>query len=581
MFRPQNADTERDEQAQFLKTALLKHFRGDHQKLLNDFPAFVGHPSVHGLLLRYSQLQDDVYAAFISAGFGSSHPEITPVPVTSQETAAPAPEPHQPHAEEGEKQPEPEAADPDVQAIGEEKDPLAGDGAAGLELDGLHDASSSPAQEEGSEDGDAPMRDEEAPDEALEVQRRLDPPILPVRLNLPNAKIGVEYLQKIDITPLHRRIESIISCESRGFKEIGLDFTYDSELNISGIPSEHGKFPVSILVRFAAEGDRPAQDYRLQGEIDILPDPRKMWKEIEPDDTLPFQKSHLRTDLVHMAGRTMIAASRRGRSHAHSGTFRDDDFELRVKEDTAWYVMAVADGAGSAPYSRRGSQIACEKAVEVLDAKLDEKLSADLEELAGAWNRAPTEQLRGQIRNRIYEALSHAAYAGYRAICAEAEAMGESPKTFHTTLLLSIVRQYDFGYFVGTWWVGDGAAAVLQQGRHLKVLGTPDGGQFAGQTRFLTMPEIWADGATVMKRIEFDVVQDFTAVILMTDGVSDPKFHTDHDLRQQQLWDKLWDDLSETVTFDHDNLDAPDQLLEWLDFWAAGEHDDRTIAVLF
>jgi len=35
------------------------------------------------------------------------------------------------------------------------------------------------------------------------------------------------------------------------------------------------------------------------------------------------------------------------------------------------------------------------------------------------------------------------------------------------------------------------------------------------------------------------------------------------------------------VAFDHDNLTAPDQLLEWLDFWAAGEHDDRTIAILF
>ena len=95
------------------------------------------------------------------------------------------------------------------------------------------------------------------------------------------------------------------------------------------------------------------------------------------------------------------------------------------------------------------------------------------------------------------------------------------------------------------------------------------------------MPEIWADGATVMKRIEFDVVEDFTAVIAMTDGVSDPKFHTDHNMLQQENWDKLWDELSETVTFDHDNLDAPEQMLEWLDFWAAGEHDDRTIAILF
>lgn len=563
MFRPNNVDQEREEERLFVQNALRKRFQGDQQQMFKDFPAFMEHPSVDALLQRYNALQDAVHEAFLAAGFGAPEPDISL-----------------------------EAADPDLDAVVVEEETLIEEETSKPKIeeipmevaDSPHEgADDSPQTPQDSSEGDVSVTDPDHQDttpEAMETPPS-DPPALPVKLNLPNGKTGVEYAQKIDLSPLHRSLASLASHESSGFEEIGLTFSVEDGMRIQGCPTTHGKFSVEILLRFTAEEDRPAQDYRLQGEIDILPDPRKMWKELEPDPTLPYQKPHLRSASLHMAGRTMVAASRRGRSHAHTGTFRDDDFELSVNEPQSWYILAVADGAGSAPYSRRGSQLACEKAITILGNKLDDKFSGDLEALAGAWTRNPNDQLRGQIRSRLYEALSHAAYAGYRAICEEAEAMEEVAKAFHTTLLLTIVRQFDFGYFVGTWWVGDGAVGVLQQGKYLKLMGTPDGGQFAGQTRFLTMPEIWTDGATVMKRIEFDVVEDFTAVLLMTDGVSDPKFHTDHNMLQRENWDQLWDDLSEVVTFDHDNLDTPEQLLEWLDFWAAGEHDDRTIAILF
>jgi hypothetical protein len=35
------------------------------------------------------------------------------------------------------------------------------------------------------------------------------------------------------------------------------------------------------------------------------------------------------------------------------------------------------------------------------------------------------------------------------------------------------------------------------------------------------------------------------------------------------------------VDFSDDNEQAADQLLKWLDFWSKGNHDDRTIAILF
>lgn len=44
----------------------------------------------------------------------------------------------------------------------------------------------------------------------------------------------------------------------------------------------------------------------------------------------------------------------------------------------------------------------------------------------------------------------------------------------------------------------------------------------------------------------------------------------------------LWDDLKQKgVDLTDDNDAAKDQLLDWLDFWSPGNHDDRTIAILY
>ena len=72
---------------------------------------------------------------------------------------------------------------------------------------------------------------------------------------------------------------------------------------------------------------------------------------------------------------------------------------------------------------------------------------------------------------------------------------------------------------------------------------------------------------------------------MMTDGVSDPKFETDANLNNPDKWDDLWDDLTHNKEFPvellDDNVAAKDQLLNWLDFWSPGNHDDRTIAILY
>ncbi len=415
--------------------------------------------------------------------------------------------------------------------------------------------------------------------ESLDVSPTL--PILRVRLNIPNGKVGMDYKQKIDISPLDRSISSLNEFKSEGFAHFGLKFDYDIDLVISGSPTHIGKFPFSIMLHFVREGDRPAQKYKLEGEIEIHPNPMIISKEIEPDDSLPYPKPHLASAIWNMGGRTSIAASRRGILHANLGRYREDDFKLSSNKSHDWYIMAVAGGDGSGLYSHRGAQIAVERAVEVLSLKLDTVLNDDLGKLGSTWIHDPTDQLHREIRSRIHGALSQAAFAGYRAICEEANTLNEPTSTFETTLILTIVRKYDFGYFVGTWQVGDGAMVIMQESNYFNLMGHPEYRQANGQPRFLTRPEVWIDDISVLKRIDFDVVEDFTAIILMTGGVFRPKFGSVFDYLQQDDWDKFWAELNEKVAFDNNNYSATDQLLDWLSFEVEGEIDDRTIAILF
>ena len=134
---------------------------------------------------------------------------------------------------------------------------------------------------------------------------------------------------------------------------------------------------------------------------------------------------------------------------------------------------------------------------------------------------------------------------------------------------------------MAAFWIGDGGLGLYDDAAcTVQLLGTPDGGEFSGQTRFLTMPEVLSNAQDMLRRVKFVLVQDFSGLVLMTDGVSDPKFGTDKNLGSGAKWREFWQDLNSTVDLRPDNAQAEEQLLTWLDFWATGEHDDRTLIVL-
>ncbi|MDR3340815.1 MAG: protein phosphatase 2C domain-containing protein [Candidatus Symbiothrix sp.] len=440
---------------------------------------------------------------------------------------------------------------------------------------------------------------EKARNDALEAQ------IKGQYIAFPNGKINQEYIVTCDFAT---QLPEISNIQFEGLEQIGLQ--YDAETKqITGKPTVAGDHKITMQCKYKGweNGEGRPEYIPKEVTIIIIPDPRSLWKNIptppeveyyKPDEDKAFVKIESKTTTKFLglkhekeARKDMVAASQRGRSHAHEGKARDDDFALYFDNASEWYVMVVADGAGSAKYSRKGSAIACKTVIEVCKAKLVE-FGATLEKHVEAYNKSASNEVRKQAGDLLYNIIGTAVFQAYKNIETEAT-HGPSGKLiplkeYATTLLLSICKKFEFGWFVGAFWVGDGGMGIYRKEEpvYLKILGEPDGGEFAGQTRFLTMPEIMQP-TEIYRRLRFDIVPDFSALILMTDGVTDPKFETDANLNRIEKWHALWDDLNGNnedkvkVDFSDDNEHSAGQLLEWLDFWSKGNHDDRTIAILF
>ena len=119
------------------------------------------------------------------------------------------------------------------------------------------------------------------------------------------------------------------------------------------------------------------------------------------------------------------------------------------------------------------------------------------------------------------------------------------------------------------------------EGKPVQLLGAPDEGEYSGQTRFLTENAIFAGGKAA-ERVRVGVYEDFTALVLMTDGVSDPVFETEAGLEDTQRWDAMWQGLRGKAGLERPEQGVTEQALaDWAGFYSAQDHDDRTIAIFY
>lgn len=388
----------------------------------------------------------------------------------------------------------------------------------------------------------------------------IKPTINPI-FKIQNFKINEDKNIKIDIESQ----ENISILDVKLPPELGLTFNKESS-EIIGKPTTAGDFQISLMWSDAS-GVKSTQNLVLC----VINDPKNLWKNIESDINDPYFKPDKDAFALETASHYICAGSIRGRSHAHVGSFRDDDFFIYSDDTKSWSILIVADGAGSAKSSRKGSLLACQHAGEYIKNKIE----AEYDDIFVTIAEYDSEKKERILREKFYYILGDAFRSAVNAITNEASMHGGALKEYATTLLVAVCFEFENKLFIASAMIGDGAIGVYNKtDKSIILLGIADSGEFAGQTRFLDS-SIIGDGS-FWNRINVGFYDNPTALILMTDGISDPVFETDNGLKNPDLWAKLWEELEPIANDSSDN--KKENLLEWMNFFSPGHHDDRTIA---
>ncbi len=284
---------------------------------------------------------------------------------------------------------------------------------------------------------------------------------------------------------------------------------------------------------------------------------KPQWLELEPTDQTDATPHKLSDVHVTPAGWQLAVGSVRGKLHAHRALWREDSFALGHVEagSGSWSVIAVSDGAGSAPLSRVGSRVACDGALASLQGSLGE-----IKELAAQQDELITQNLPA-----LREALVKCGTAALDGIRQEAQTRGKPLTAFASTLLVLAWREWNGAQLCGALQVGDGSIALFGESG-LTLLGEADHGQHSSETRFLTTNGVEAELAS---RVKFSIKNDLTALAVMSDGVSDDYFPEDK--RLGEVFEAVLPLLEED--------DAGAALVEWLGYEKKGSSDDRTLVV--
>jgi serine/threonine protein phosphatase PrpC len=400
---------------------------------------------------------------------------------------------------------------------------------------------------------------------------------------IPNSTVGKPYQAKLDF--IKWGWDDIIYYELEGLDGLGLQYNDETEL-IIGTPIQSGEIKLILKFRLNGEAeDSPLHEKKIN--LVINPDPKSLWKKIDSNREALYWKEDEVAIFDKIGNRHIVAASKRGRSHANVGSFRDDDFRYKHYDASGWNIVVVADGAGSARFSREGSRIACAAVIHYFGENFTEAVDGDFQNLLTTYHTDANSTAGKGISNFIYQHLIKGAYYAHQQI-AETATKAEAPlKDFHTTLAFTLFKKYDTGYAFLSFAVGDCPMALLNTDlTESTMLNVLDVGEYSGGTRFLTMPEIFKS-ETLSTRIRFKWMSDFSYLLLMTDGIFDPKFSVEAALEKTENWKALIADLGGAnddgakVEFTPSNTEMANQLSTWMDFWSPGNHDDRTLVIVF
>ncbi|WP_313089884.1 PP2C family serine/threonine-protein phosphatase [Chryseobacterium flavum] len=361
----------------------------------------------------------------------------------------------------------------------------------------------------------------------------------------------------------------------RNLEETGLHFENNI---ISGTPVTNNMYHLDVQF-YHIHDQNQIETKKIQ--LFVNADPKDLWKNIPSDKNAVFYKSEEDSFKGLFSDRKIVVASKRGRSHAHEGKFREDDFAVNTLP-LDWNIVSVSDGAGSATAAREGSRLATTTVNQFFSSQVLNRIEDHINLLFASQSSI---EEQSETKQNIINILLESVLNVYHRLEKTAAENALSVNDLHATLIFTLLKKFSFGYVILSFGVGDCPINLINTDfSEIKLLNQMDVGEFGGGTRFITMKEIFND--KIASRFQITCVEDFSYLVLMTDGIYDPKFTTENKLEDTESWKLFFEDLAgnndDRTKADFINDEKIDeQLLIWSDFWSRGNHDDRTLAIIY
>ena len=219
----------------------------------------------------------------------------------------------------------------------------------------------------------------------------------------------------------------------------------------------------------------------------------------------------------------VAAASAAGSSHARDGIPNQDAVDHRLVETGGGQVVvvAVADGAGSAPRSGEGSRIAVEAAVgSIVDGINRRPAAAFSKHLAASL-------VRGAIKKAKNAVVRHGRERGVEA------------RELACTLIVAVASER----LVTAAQVGDGAAVAFNiDSGAARTLCAAHGGEYANETTFITS----RTRPHRMASVGHASGSDYDALALITDGLQHLALKMPERKAFPGFWNPILQDLAQT-----------------------------------
>lgn len=251
--------------------------------------------------------------------------------------------------------------------------------------------------------------------------------------------------------------------------------------------------------------------------------------------------------LTHMTMWKHVARSQVGTSHQESGQPCQDSQSVRVHSTEAGEVLVFvcSDGAGSASHSEIGSQLACERFIDLVIDYLEptDPAAQTLDrERAKLWAKV----IRSDLESRALE-------------------LSVESRELACTFLAGIVRNEQAVFMQ----IGDGAI-VVRQGEGLVPVFWPQSGEYINTTNFLT-------DAESEEKLEFTEMTQVDELAIFTDGLERLLLRFDDKSVHQQALVPMLNYLSDAATEQIQQIES--ELAGFLDSAQVNSRtdDDKTL----